>query len=51
MRIISEHIIRKHSFHWIFNSRIEDHKSALKYRSRLQTALQVPDKFETLKWP
>lgn len=42
MRVISEHFLRKHCFHYIFNSRVQDFRSALKYRKRLQHILTQP---------
>lgn len=43
MRIVSENFFRKHSYNWIFNSRIQDFKSTLKYKARLEQFLSEPE--------
>lgn len=42
IRIISEYFLRKHCFKWIFNSRIQNFSSPLKYIPRIREALKKP---------
>lgn len=42
VRIISEHFLRKYSYAWIFNSRIEDIKNPIKYRHRIIEGVHKP---------
>lgn len=51
MRVISQSFLRKDCYHWIFFSRVEDYKSPLKYKIRLQSAIRDPWNFTSLKWP
>lgn len=43
IRIISEHFLRKYSFSWIFNSRIEDITYPIKYRRRMIEGVRKPE--------
>lgn len=49
MRIISYDFLRKFAYKWIFNSRIENYRYHLKYRSILMKVIKKPDQFVFLK--
>lgn len=49
MRIISNIFFRKHALNYIFNSRISNFSSHVKYRQSLWQALRNPDSFNRIK--
>jgi hypothetical protein len=49
MRIISNLFFRKHCLEYIFNSRISNYSSHVKYRQTLWTALRNPEQFNHIK--
>lgn len=49
MRIVSNLFLRKYSFNYIFNSRICNFKSHVKYRYRLCEAIKDPKAFKHIK--
>ena len=49
IRTISCVFLRKYGFSWVFNSRITDFQSHLKYRSILLRFISKPESFLTLK--
>ena len=49
MRIISNLFFRKYSLNYIFNSRICNFKSHIKYRHRLWEAIRQPNAFRHIK--
>jgi hypothetical protein len=49
MRIISNLFFRRHSLHYIFNSRISNFASHVKYRQSLWMALRNPEAFNHIK--
>lgn len=50
MRIVSDHFFRKKAYDYIFNSRVEDLRSALKYKPRLQQFVADPWRQDNLKY-
>jgi hypothetical protein len=42
VRVITCTHFRKYCYHWIFNSRVKNYSSALKYKSRLNQMLKNP---------
>ena len=48
-RMISMNFLRKHSFQYIFNSRIKIYDRNLKYRRRIIQGVQNPQSFSILK--
>lgn len=49
IRIISNVFFRKHALNYIFNSRISNYSSHVKYRQSLWMALRSPDSFNRIK--
>ena len=49
IRVISNYFLRKHSLHYIYNSRIKTSICHSKYRRRLQEALANPEDFKHIK--
>lgn len=49
MRILSNLFLRKHSLRYIFNSRVTNFASHIKYRKKLQEALLRPEQFNNIK--
>jgi hypothetical protein len=49
LRIISNLFFRKHSLHYIFNSRISNFSSHIKYRQSLWMAIRKPEAFNHIK--
>jgi hypothetical protein len=49
MRTISNLFFRKHAMHYIFNSRISNYSSHIKYRQSLWQALKNPTAFNHIK--
>jgi hypothetical protein len=49
MRVISNIFFRKHALNYIFNSRISNFSSHVKYRQSLWHALRNPDSFNRIK--
>ena len=49
MRIISNLFFRKHCLVYIFNSRISNYASHVKYRQTLWSALRNPEQFNHIK--
>lgn len=49
LRIISNLFFRKHALHYIFNSRITNFASHIKYRQALWKAVQNPNDFNRIK--
>jgi hypothetical protein len=49
MRIISNLFLRKYSLNYIFNSRICNFRSHIKYRQRLREAVKDPQAFRHIK--
>lgn len=50
MRVICEHFLRKYCPHYTFNSRVQDFRSFLKYRTRLQYIIARPNEQINLKF-
>ena len=48
-RIISNLFLRKYAFEYIFNSRITNYSSHIKYRHKLREAVESPDTFICIK--
>lgn len=49
MRIISNLFFRRYALDYIFNSRIHNYASHIKYRQSLWQALRNPDHFNRIK--
>lgn len=49
MRVISNVFFRRHALHYIFNSRISNFSSHVKYRQSLWQALRSPHAFNRIK--
>ena len=49
MRIVSGLFLRKYSMSYIFNSRISNFRSHIKYRHRICEAIKDPQKFRHIK--
>lgn len=49
MRILSNQFLRKYALQYIFNSRICNYTSHVKYRKRLQEAIEQPGTFRHIK--
>lgn len=49
MRILSNQFLRKYALQYIFNSRICNYTSHVKYRKRLQEAIETPGSFRHIK--
>ncbi len=49
MRIFSMNFLRKHSYEYIFNSRIKMYDRNLKYRHKIIEGVQNPESFNMLK--
>ncbi len=49
LRVISELFLRRHCMHYIFNSRVWNYKSHIKYKTRFREALKSPDSFSFIK--
>lgn len=49
LRIISNAFLRKHSLHYIYNSRIKTQLFHVKYKRRLQEAILNPSNFNHIK--
>ena len=49
MRIISNFFLKKHSYSYIFNSRIKSRLCHVKYKKRLEEAIKEPNEFSHIK--
>lgn len=49
MRKLSNLFLRKYALQYIFNSRITNYASHIKYRHKLREALTYPDNFKNIK--
>lgn len=49
VRVLSNYFLRKHSLHYIYNSRIKTRVCHAKYKRRLQEALRNPYDFNHIK--
>jgi hypothetical protein len=49
MRILSNLFLRKYSLKYIFNSRVSNYASHIKYRRKLREALKDPNTFTSIK--
>lgn len=49
MRIFSMNFLRKHSYEYIFNSRIKMYERNLKYRNKIIEGVVNPNRFNMLK--
>jgi hypothetical protein len=49
MRILSYLFLRKHAMQYIFNSRVTNYASHIKYRMKLRDALRDPGSFRNIK--
>jgi hypothetical protein len=50
IRIVSNLFFRKFSLHYIFNSRITNYNSHIKYRQSLWKAIESPESFNCIKY-
>jgi hypothetical protein len=50
VRVVTCTHFRKYCYHWIFNSRVKNYSSALKYKARLDQFFKNPTSVKNLKW-
>ena len=49
IRILSYQFLRKHALSYIFNSRVKNHSTHVKYRNKLMDGLRNPECFNNIK--